>query len=170
MQSSYDPLAVTAPLAIVISLTFTLFLLFWALRYRKFSPNQYIIWLRNGKVRKARMGGAGIIMPLIDQIIIVPASLQKTSINFTDFEVTLHWRVTNPEVVYSRLNLTDTTIPQISEFLVESTTMIVSTNYGSTALHRIQEDIGQVADDLRNRLQEKFAQNGLKLEEVIINA
>ena len=77
-------------------------------RYRKFQPNEFVIWLRNGKIRKAEKGGAGFLYPKIDSVVSIPVALQVSKFETEIFEFlhadypikinfVISWRVFNPE-------------------------------------------------------------------------
>ena len=55
-----------------------LFLLFYASRYRKFTSDTYMIHFRNGRVIKAGIGGKAVVIPLIDEVRVIPVTTQST--------------------------------------------------------------------------------------------
>ncbi|MCK5159688.1 MAG: hypothetical protein KAR08_11050, partial [Candidatus Heimdallarchaeota archaeon] len=55
-----------------------LFLIFLISRYRKFKTNEYVIRFRNGKIKSAGKGGRCILMPIIDEIVVIPTTTQQT--------------------------------------------------------------------------------------------
>ena len=58
-------------LVVIIIIIAFLFLIFMATRYRKFKTNQFVIHLRNGKVKSAGLGGRLWLLPLIDEYIVI---------------------------------------------------------------------------------------------------
>ncbi len=60
------------------TIVFFLFVIFMATRYRKFKTNQFVIHLRNGKVKHAGLGGALWLLPLIDDFIVIPTTSLQT--------------------------------------------------------------------------------------------
>ncbi|MHA2255953.1 MAG: hypothetical protein ACXAAM_07770, partial [Candidatus Heimdallarchaeaceae archaeon] len=67
---------VWVPVGVVI--VAVLFLLFYASRYRKFTSDTYMIHFRNGKVIKAGIGGKAVVMPLIDEVRVIPVTTNST--------------------------------------------------------------------------------------------
>lgn len=67
-------------LPLVLVVVIILFFVIYSSRYRKFSPSEFVIWLRNGEVWKAELGGSGWLYPLIDQVIIISATMQLTKL------------------------------------------------------------------------------------------
>ncbi|MHA1199891.1 MAG: hypothetical protein ACTSQF_11235 [Candidatus Heimdallarchaeaceae archaeon] len=72
------------PIGLVIVLV--LFLLFYASRYRKFTSDTYMIHFRNGRVIKAGIGGKAVVIPLIDEVRVVPVTTQSTFLEARDGE------------------------------------------------------------------------------------
>ncbi|HUT80784.1 MAG TPA: hypothetical protein VMZ29_06220, partial [Candidatus Bathyarchaeia archaeon] len=54
-----------------------LFLIFLISRYRKFKTNEYVIRFRNGKIKSAGKGGRCFLMPIIDEVVIIPTTTQQ---------------------------------------------------------------------------------------------
>ena len=92
-----------------------LFIVFMATRYRKFKTNQFVIHLRNGKVRTAGLGGSLWLLPLIDEYIVIPTTSIQTileahdqvvSMEYQNIEVVgmLIWKVVDPERAFSAVS------------------------------------------------------------------
>ena len=103
-----NPLVTGATIAGVIIIF--LFIVFMATRYRKFKTNQFVIHLRNGKVKHAGLGGSIWLLPLIDEYIVIPTTSIQTileahdqvvSKEYQNIEVVgmLIWKVVDPENV-----------------------------------------------------------------------
>lgn len=68
-----------SPFAIVLFAIFLIVFLILILvltRYRTFKPNEYVIWLRRGRIRRVGIGGSVIKLPLFDEIYTIPTMLQ----------------------------------------------------------------------------------------------
>jgi len=94
---------------------FFLFLIFMATRYRKFKTNQFVIHLRNGKVKSAGLGGSIWLLPLIDEYIVIPttsiqtileAHEQVVSMEYQNISIVgmLIWKVVDPEKAFSAVS------------------------------------------------------------------
>ena len=97
---------------LVVTILSFLFLMFVVSRYRKFKTNEFVIYLRNGKVRRAGVGGRVFLMPLIDEVLIIPTTIQQTPLEarekvvsreYQNIGVTgfVFWQVTNPSEALS---------------------------------------------------------------------
>jgi len=73
-----------AGVVIIVVLSIVLVAVFFASRYRKFKTNEYVIFLRGGKIKSAGRGGHVIKLPLIDEIIVIPTTTRKTLLNSSD--------------------------------------------------------------------------------------
>ena len=65
-------------ISVTVSIIGFLFIIFLAARYRKFKTNQFVIHLRNGKVKSAGLGGSLWLLPLIDEYIVIPTTSIQT--------------------------------------------------------------------------------------------
>ena len=99
----------------VAVITIVFLVIFFASRYYKFKPNEYVIHLRGGKVRSAGRGGKIIKLPLVDDIIVIPTTTRQTLLNsrekilsreFQDMNIVgmLYWRVADPQVAFSAVS------------------------------------------------------------------
>lgn len=98
----------------VITICF-LFLIFMVSRYRKFQINQFVIHLRNGKLQRAGIGGSVFLLPLIDEIIVIPSIIIHTPLTtlvqvFSEghkllkIKGELLWQVNTPEKAYKSVS------------------------------------------------------------------
>ena len=92
-----------------------LFIIFLAARYRKFKTNQFVIHLRNGKVKHAGLGGSIFLLPLIDEYIVIPTTSIQTILEAHDQVVSKEyqnievvgmviWKVIDPEKAFSAVS------------------------------------------------------------------
>ena len=102
-------------LGVTIGIVIFLFVIFLAARYRKFKTNQFVIHLRNGKVKHAGLGGSLFLLPLIDEYIVIPttsiqtlveAHEQVVSNEYQNIEIEglLIWKVIDPEKAFSAVS------------------------------------------------------------------
>ncbi len=134
-----------------LAVVFVLFVLFYASRYRKFTSDVYMIHFRNGKVIKAGIGGKAVIMPLIDEVRVVPVTTQSTfleakekvlSREFQEISVTafVFWRVIDPEVAFSRTSWDKASDAYIENIIKNAAESIIRTTCANMALEKIIRD------------------------------
>ncbi len=164
-------------LPLLVTVMIILFFIIYASRYRKFSINEYVIWLRNGEVRKAEIGGAGWLQPLADIAIVLPTAMQLTKLNIKldayqqaqgslIIDLELNWRIIQPELFYRRFysmrekirydELEETYKNYLRELLALKT---INDIYGKT-----RSMIRELKDILNDHLKE----NGILLESIEI--
>ncbi|MCE7742379.1 MAG: hypothetical protein GOP50_07945 [Candidatus Heimdallarchaeota archaeon] len=137
------------PIGLVIVLV--LFLLFYASRYRKFTSDFFMIHFRNGRVIKAGIGGKAVVIPLIDEVRVVPVTTQSTflearekvlSREFQEISVTafVFWRVIEPEVAFSRTSWNKSDEAYIENIIRNAAESIIRTTCANMALEKIIRD------------------------------
>ena len=140
-------------------------LVFLASRYYKFKTNEYVIHLRNGKIKSAGLGGKIIKLPLIDDIIVIPTTTRKTLLNasekvlsreYQDLRVVaiLYWKVSNPTVAYNAVVWDPKSPDYIERVLSTASEAIIRTTAASLEIEKIIRDradiIKMVTDQLYN--------------------
>ncbi|MDH5582170.1 MAG: SPFH domain-containing protein [Bdellovibrionales bacterium] len=156
-----------------------LVIVFYASRYRKFRPNEYVIWLRNGKVRKASTGGSGVLLPLWDEIIIVPVTVQQTllearervvSHEYQDLSVTafIYWRVVNPEVAYSKVSWDSSQADYVEKVIKNAAESIIRTTCANMPIEQIIRERQEIIKVITSELHSLMADWGITTESVEI--
>lgn len=167
-------------LAVIVAvMIFILFIVIYASRYRKFRPNEYVIWLRHGKVRKASTGGSGVLLPLIDEIIIVPVTVQQTllearervvSHEYQDLSITafIYWRVINPEVAYSKVSWDATQSDYVEKVIKNAAESIIRTTCANMPIEQIIRERQEIIKVITSELHSLMADWGITTESVEI--
>ncbi|MHA1510610.1 MAG: SPFH domain-containing protein [Promethearchaeota archaeon] len=152
-------------IVIIIVVTIVLIALFFASRYRKFKTNEYVIFLRGGKVKSAGRGGHVIKLPLIDEIIVIPTTTRKTLLNssdkilsreFQDVKISaiLYWRVSEPEISFNAVVWDARSPDYVERVLSTATEAIIRTTCASLTVETIicdrTEIIKTISDQLLN--------------------
>jgi regulator of protease activity HflC (stomatin/prohibitin superfamily) len=152
-------------IVIILVVTIVLIALFFASRYRKFKTNEYVIFLRGGKVKSAGRGGHVIKLPLIDEIIVIPTTTRKTLLNssdkilsreFQDVKISaiLYWRVSEPEVSFNAVVWDARSPDYVERVLSTATEAIIRTTCASLSVETIicdrTEIIKTISDQLLN--------------------
>ncbi len=152
-------------IVIIIVVTIVLIALFFANRYRKFKTNEYVIFLRGGKVKSAGRGGHVIKLPLIDEIIVIPTTTRKTLLNssdkilsreFQDVKISaiLYWRVSEPEISFNAVVWDARSPDYVEKVLSTATEAIIRTTCASLTVETIicdrTEIIKTISDQLLN--------------------
>lgn len=144
-------------------LTLVLIMLFIISRYHKFRTNEFVIHLRNGKVRSAGLGGKIIKLPLVDEIIVIPTTTRKTMLNasekvlsreYQDLKIVamLYWRVSDPSQAFSAVVWDPRSDDYVEEVLKTITEAIIRTTCASLEIEVIirerTEIIKRISDQL----------------------
>jgi flotillin len=173
-----DPLAITGTVVVIIIVGF-LFAIFLASRYRKFRTNQFIIHLRNGKVKSAGMGGHLFLLPLIDEYIVIPtmtvqsvleAQEKVISMEYQDISVVamLYWKVINPELAYSAVSWDRRSDNYVETILKVAAEAIIRTTCANMPIERIVRERRDIIDAIVKDLTELTKDWGIIIESIEI--
>lgn len=154
-----------ASIGLLILFTFVVIMVFMASRYHKFKTNEYVIHLRNGKVKSAGLGGKIIKLPLLDDIIVIPTTTRKTILNasekvlskeYQDLRIVgiLYWKVSNPTVAYNAVVWDPRSSDYVEKVLSTASEAIIRTTAASLEIEKIIRErasiIKIVSDQLYN--------------------
>ncbi len=173
MEGLAQNLALWIPVGIVI--VGVLFLLFYASRYRKFTSDTYMIHFRNGRVIKAGIGGKAVVMPLIDEVRVIPVTTQSTfleakekvlSREFQEISVTafVFWRVIEPEVAFSRTAWDKRSDAYVENIIRNAAESIIRTTCANMALEKIIRDRQAIIEAVTKELHSLTKDWGLIIE------
>ena len=180
MQFTASDLITFIPIIVVrIVIIFILFVVLYSSRYRKFLPNQYVIWLRNGKVKRSGTGSAGIVLPLIDEVVIIPTTVQQTlleakerviSHEYQDLSITayVYWRVVNPELAFSKVSWIPTQPDYVERVIQNAAESIIRTSCANMQIERIIRDRQEIIKVITSELHALMADWGIITESVEI--
>ncbi|MBD3256163.1 MAG: hypothetical protein GF383_13785 [Candidatus Lokiarchaeota archaeon] len=168
---------VTAPIIGVIALF--LILIFWASRYRKFKTNQFVIHLRNGKVKHAGLGGSLVLIPLIDQYIVIPttsiqtfleAHEQVVSKEYQNISITgmLIWKVIDPEKGFSAVSWFRGDDNYVERILKNAAEAIIRTTAANMSIDKIIRERRDIIEQVSKELHELTADWGIVIESIEI--
>ena len=171
-----DPI-ILLPLVFVVVVI--LFFIIYSSRYRKFRPNEYVIWLRNGEVRKAEKGGSGWLYPLIDEVIIIPVTVQQTlleakervvSHEYQDLSVTafIYWRVVNPEIAFSKVSWDASQQDYVEKVIKNAAESIIRTTCANMPIEQIIRERQEIIKVITSELHSLMADWGITTESVEI--
>ena len=166
-------------LPLVFVVVIILFFIIYSSRYRKFRPNEYVIWLRNGEVRKAEKGGSGWLMPLIDEVIIIPVTVQQTlleakervvSHEYQDLSVTafIYWRVVNPEIAFSKVSWDASQQDYVEKVIKNAAESIIRTTCANMPIEQIIRERQEIIKVITSELHSLMADWGITTESVEI--
>ena len=152
-----------------------LFLLFYASRYRKFTSDTYMIHFRNGRVIKAGIGGKAVVIPLIDEVRVIPVTTQSTfleakekvvSREFQEISVTafIFWRVVDPEVAFSRTTWATGSQAHVENIIKNAAESIIRTACANMALEKIIRDRQAIIEAVTKELHTLTSDWGLVIE------
>jgi len=152
-----------------------LFIIFMAARYRKFKTNQFVIHLRNGKVKSAGLGGSIWLLPLIDEYIVIPTTSIQTILEAHDQVVSqeyqniefvgmIIWKVVDPEKAFSAVswNLRDENY--VEKILKGAAEAVIRTICANMPLELIIRERREIIDHVLKDLHELSADWGILIE------
>ena len=156
-----------------------LFIVFLAARYRKFKTNQFVIHLRNGKVKSAGLGGSLWLLPLIDEYIVIPttsiqtlveAHEQVVSKEYQNIEIEglLIWKVIDPEKAFSAVSWSTREDNYVEKILKGSTEAIIRTTCANMPLEKIIRERREIIDHIEKDLHELTSDWGIVIESLEI--
>ncbi len=172
-----NPVGVGVTVTIVI-IAF-LFIIFLAARYRKFKTNQFVIHLRNGKVKSAGLGGRIWLLPLIDEYIVIPTTSIQTKIEAHDQVVSneyqnleivglLIWKVIDPEKAFSSVSWNPRDENYVEKILKGAAEAIMRTTCANMPLEKIIRERREIIDHVEKDLHELSADWGVIIESIEI--
>ena len=149
-----------------------LFLIFIISRYRKFKTNEYVIRFRNGKIKSAGKGGRTFLMPIIDEIVVIPTTTQQTflearekvlSREFQDIAVNafVFWKVVKPDVAFTAVSWNDREPDYIETIIKNAAESIIRTTCANMPLESIIRERGEIISAVSNELHDLLADMGI---------
>jgi len=149
-----------------------LFIIFLISRYRKFKTNQYVIRFRNGKVLSAGKGGRVFLMPIIDEIVVIPTTTQQTfleakekvvSREFQDVAVGafVFWKVIHPDIAFSAVSWNDREPDYIETIIKNAAESIIRTTCANMHLESIIRERGEIISAVTKELHDLMADWGI---------
>ncbi|MFX1315602.1 MAG: SPFH domain-containing protein [Promethearchaeota archaeon] len=156
-----------------------LFFIFMATRYRKFKTNQFVIHLRNGKVKHAGLGGSLWLLPLIDEYIIIPTTSIQTTLEAHEQTVSkeyqnisvygmLIWRVIDPEKAFSAVSWFHNDDNYVEKILKNAAEAIIRTTCANMPIEMIIRERREIINIVSKELHELTADWGLIIESIEI--
>jgi regulator of protease activity HflC (stomatin/prohibitin superfamily) len=162
-------------IAVSCAIIVFLFIIFMAARYRKFKTNQFVIHLRNGKVKSAGLGGSIWLLPLIDEYIVIPTTSIQTILEAHDQVVSMEyqniefvgmviWKVIDPEKAFSAVswNLRDENY--VEKILKGAAEAVIRTICANMPLELIIRERREIIDHVLKDLHELSADWGILIE------
>jgi regulator of protease activity HflC (stomatin/prohibitin superfamily) len=152
-----------------------LFIVFMASRYRKFKTNQFVIHLRNGKVKHAGLGGSIWLLPLIDEYIVIPTTSIQTileahdqvvSKEYQNIEVVgmLIWKVVDPEKAFSAVSWYPRDENFVEKILKGAAEAIIRTTCANMPIEVIIRERREIIEHVAKDLHELTADWGVLIE------
>ena len=164
-------------LIVVIVITFFLILIFFATRYRKFKTNQFVIHLRNGKVKHAGLGGSLVLLPLVDEYIVIPTTSIQTILEAHEQVVSkeyqnisivgmLIWKVIDPEKAFSAISFVIRDENYVEKILKNAAEAIIRTTCANMPIEMIISERRVIIKDISKELHELTADWGIVIESI----
>ena len=169
---------VTVLVVILIVVAF-LFLIFMATRYRKFKTNQFVIHLRNGKVKHAGLGGSLWLLPLIDEYIVIPTTSIQTTLEAHEQVVSMEyqnisivgmliWKVIDPEKAFSAVSWVPRDDNYVEKILKNAAEAIIRTTCANMPIEKIIRERREIITIVSKEIHELTADWGVVIESIEI--
>ncbi|MFX1313898.1 MAG: SPFH domain-containing protein [Promethearchaeota archaeon] len=166
-------------LVIVLIIVVFLFLIFMATRYRKFKTNQFVIHLRNGKVKSAGLGGSLWLLPLIDEYIVIPTTSIQTTLEAHEQVVSMEyqnisivgmliWKVIDPEKAFSAISWVPGDVNYVEKILKNAAEAIIRTTCANMPIEKIIRERREIINIVSKELHELTADWGVVIESIEI--
>ncbi len=170
-------------LPLVAMVLFSLFfLLFLVGRYRKFSTNVYVIHWRHGRIKYAGLGGTLYKLPLIDEVKVLPASVQSLAIEATGVQnkggymisasMSILWKVMQPDIAYNAFSWQPSDANFVETILKKHASHFLTRALASTGkeIEESREDTkARLASSIANQLTTMMEKHGIGIESVTID-
>ena len=149
-----------------------LFIIFLISRYRKFKTNEYVIRFRNGKIKSAGKGGRCFLMPVIDEVVIIPTTTQQTfleasekvvSREFQDVSVSafIFWKVVKPEIAFTAVSWEQRESDYIEKIIKNAAESIIRTTCANMQLEHIIRERNEIINAVSKELHDLMADWGI---------
>ncbi|MFX0073106.1 MAG: SPFH domain-containing protein, partial [Candidatus Hermodarchaeota archaeon] len=169
---------ITATVVVAIIVVF-LFLIFMVTRYRKFKTNQFVIHLRNGRVKHAGLGGSIWLLPLIDEYIVIPTTSIQTNLvaheqvvskEYQNISITgmLIWKVIDPEKAFSAVSWFHQDENYVEKILKNASEAIIRTTCANMPIEMIIRERSEIIKGISKELHELTADWGIVIESIEI--
>ncbi|MHA1378310.1 MAG: SPFH domain-containing protein [Candidatus Helarchaeota archaeon] len=156
-----------------------LFIIFMVSRYRKFKTNQYVIHLRNGKVKSAGLGGNIWLLPLIDDYIIIPTTSIQTNLEaheqvlskeYQRISITgmLIWKVVNAEKAFSAVSWDSRSEHYVEKILKNAAEAIIRTTCANMTIEKIIRERLDIIKSISKELHQITSDWGIVIESIEI--
>ncbi|MFX0113518.1 MAG: SPFH domain-containing protein [Candidatus Hodarchaeota archaeon] len=164
---------------VAVVLVIILALIFYISRYRKFTTNQYVIHFRNGKVKKAGTGGRVFLLPIFDQIVVIPTTVQQTllearervvSHEYQDVSLTayIYWRVVDPSSAFGKVSFDAGASDYVERVIKNAAESIIRTTCANMPVEMIIRERAEIIKRVTSELHVLVNDWGLTIESVEI--
>jgi flotillin len=166
-------------LVVIIIIVAFLFLIFMATRYRKFKTNQFVIHLRNGKVKHAGLGGSLWLLPLIDEYLVIPTTSIQTTLEAHEQVVSMEyqnisivgmliWKVIDPEKAFSAVSWVPRDDNYVEKILKNAAEAIIRTTCANMPIEKIIRERREIINIVSKEIHELTADWGVVIESIEI--
>lgn len=166
-------------LVVAIIIVAFLFLVFMATRYRKFKTNQFVIHLRNGKVKHAGLGGSLWLLPLIDEYLVIPTTSIQTTLEAHEQVVSMEyqnisivgmliWKVIDPEKAFSAVSWVPRDENYVEKILKNAAEAIIRTTCANMPIEKIIRERREIITIVSKEIHELTADWGVVIESIEI--
>lgn len=156
-----------------------LFIIFYMSRFHKFKTNEYVIHFRRGRVKRAGTGGTVFLLPVFDEVIVIPTTVLQTlleakekvvSHEYQDVSITafVYWRVSDPQIAFSKVSWNKAASDYIEKSIKNATEAIIRTTCANMPIEKIIRNRGEIIKSVTSELHSLVGDWGIIVESVEI--
>lgn len=132
-------------------------------RYRKFTSREFVLYFRNGKLKKQGFGGSAVILPFIDELIVLPTTIQALEVETSEVitrenqDVLVKgfviWRIDDPSKAYQSIgNTKGDALGEINHILERLVESIVRTTVARLSLDQVLRERSLIIEAIMSEL------------------
>ncbi|MFW9996402.1 MAG: SPFH domain-containing protein [Candidatus Odinarchaeota archaeon] len=141
-------------------------------RYKDFSVNEGVIHMRSGKVMRASAGGSLVLLPLIDEVILIPLHVQQLHISINSRENALSlkalvtWKVTDPRTAFSALSWVPSTRDHVIQTINKLSEKVLGEAIAGKEIADLVKGRKEILDSVKRKIHEVTRNWGIDIVSV----
>lgn len=171
---------VTWVILIVIA-SLALFIIAMKARYKVYTPNEFVLHIRRGKVRNKIKGGSVFLLPIIDRVVVLSTAIQTVDISASEKVISkenqdiivrafIVWRIVDPEAAFATIAHVKglDAMKKINHTCEQIAEAVIRTTVANMSLDNILRERDLIVRKVVGELQDVVDTWGLQVETVEI--
>ncbi|MFW9996403.1 MAG: SPFH domain-containing protein [Candidatus Odinarchaeota archaeon] len=162
----------TEEIMLVLGCTLILLVFFviFSRNYKIFKVDVYVVHIRAGRVRRTSLGGGIVKLPVIDRIILIPATVQHSILEFdigeTILKFNFSWRVKDPSLAVKHVSWSSDDQNYASRVIDNLSRTMIWNAFVDKDTNTITENQGSLLEQVSSNLQGLTGNWGIEIESV----